>query len=70
LISPSAFILGYKAYYLPDKYIKMIEEKINQVRFTKTAKLKVLKSPFKDKSATFGSVCCVLKEIFDGDLLF
>ncbi len=70
LISPSAFILGYKAYYLPNKYIKMIEEKINQVRFTKTAKLKVLKSPFKDKSAIFGGVCCVLKEVFDGDLLF
>lgn len=70
LISPKAFILGYKAYYLPDKYIKMIEERINQLRFTKTAKLKVLKSPFKDKSAIFGSVCCVLKEVFDGDLLF
>jgi hypothetical protein len=37
LISPKAFILGYKAYYLPDKYIKMIEEisseQINNVCF-------------------------------------
>ena len=53
-----------------EEIYRIIEEKINQVRFTKTAKLKVLKSPFKDKSAMFGSVCCVLKEIFDGDLLF
>ncbi len=71
LLRPDSFILGYEGYYLPDKYVNIIENKINSLRFLKQdKKIKVLKATLKADSAIFGSIAVVLREIFKGELLF
>lgn len=71
LLSPEAFILGYGSYHLPDKYIKAIEQKINATKFLKgNSQIKVLKAGCKADSAVYGSIACVLREVFKGKILF
>lgn len=71
LLRPEAFILGYGGYYLPDKYVKLIENKINSLRFLKQDKnIEVSKATLKADSAIFGSIAVVLREVFKGEILF
>jgi len=71
LLRPEAFILGYDGYFLPDKYVNIIEEKINSLRFLKQDKrIKVCKAVLKSNSAIFGSIAIVLREVFKGEILF
>ena len=71
LLSPDTFILGYDGYFLPDKYINIIENKINGLRFLKQDKIiTVRKAALKSESAIFGSIAVVLREVFKGRILF
>lgn len=71
LLSPDAFILGYDGYFLPDKYLNIIENKINGLRFLKQdKKITVTKATLKADSAIFGSIAVVLREVFKGEILF
>ena len=71
LLSPDAFILGYDGYFLPDKYIDIIENKINGLRFLKQdKKITVNKATLKSESAIYGSIAVVLREVFKGKILF
>lgn len=71
LLRPEAFILGYDGYFLPDKYVALIENKINGLRFLKQdKKIEVSKATLKSDSAIFGSIAIVLKEVFKGEILF
>ena len=71
LLRPEAFILGYDGYFLPDKYVEIIENKINSLRFLKQdKKIEVSKATLKSDSAIFGSIAVVLREVFKGEILF
>lgn len=71
LLNPEAFVLGYDGYYLPDCYIELIEQNINNTKFIDDGrKIRVEKAFFKADSAIYGSICCVLREIFKGEILF
>ena len=71
LLRPEAFILGYDGYFLPNKYVDIIENKINSLRFLKQdKKITVCKAALKADSAIFGSIAVVLKEVFKGEILF
>ncbi len=71
LLGPQAFILGHEAFYFPDKYVKLMEQAVNRVNFLgRKQEISVLKSSFSNKAAMYGSICCVLREIFGGRFLF
>ena len=71
LLRPEAFIIGYDGYYLPDKYLNIIEQNINNVRFLKEGeKIKVYKAHHRSESAIYGSIATVLNEVFSGRILF
>ena len=71
ILRPEAFILGYDGYFLPNKYVNIIEDKINSIRFLKQDKrISVFKARLKANSAIFGSIAVVLREIFKGEILF
>lgn len=71
LLGPEAFILGHEAFYFPDRYLSLMEQTVNRVNFLgRENPILVLKSRFSNQAAVYGSICCVLREIFSGRLLF
>ena len=71
LLKPEAIIIGHEGFFLPHKYLKQIEKKINSTMFRSISQgVVVEKAGFGEKSAVYGSICCVLREIFEGRLLF
>lgn len=71
LLGPEAFILGHEAYYIPDRHLALMEQTVNRVNFLgRENPIVVLKSSFSNQAAVYGSICCVLREVFAGRLLF
>ena len=71
LVNPKAFIIGHNGYYIPEQYIKAMEQRVNQIKFMRnTSPIEVKKSFLTDRAAVYGSFCCVLREVFAGNILF
>lgn len=71
LLRPEAFIIGYDGYFIPDKYLNYVEQYLNKLRFLKQGSpIAVHKAFFHSESAVYGSIACVLREIFNGEILF
>lgn len=71
LLNPQAIIMGHESVYLPDHYIKLLEENINQYKLSgKHNHVNVIKPYFGHKAQLIGSGCCVINHVFNGKILF
>lgn len=54
---------------LPQKYISQMEEYVNKHIFAaKVNKVKIERAYFGEDSPLYGGVCCVLNQLFNGDI--
>lgn len=70
ILNPDLIILGHDSVWWPDKYLKMIEDTVNDRKFSnKQVKTKVKRAYFSEKTAVMGAACNVLSKYFTGELL-
>lgn len=70
LLNPQAIIIGHDGYYLPEKYLKRIERKINQNKLVQDAGyIRVIKSGFASQAQVIGCTCSLLERVFQGDFV-
>lgn len=70
MLNPQAILIGHDGALLPNKYIKMLEQEVNTRKVSREYfKIPVSKPYYGTLSPLFGSVCCVLTHIFDGDAI-
>lgn len=68
LLNCEAIIIGHEGYFLPDRYIEYLEKNINAAKISKDVHVGVMKTAFEQRTPLYGSICCVLKDIFTGDI--
>lgn len=67
ILSPDYIVVGHEGTYLPNELLKKLEEIINgQMLAAGHFSVKVFPAFFKERSPLLGSICLVLKELFDG----
>jgi N-acetylglucosamine repressor len=68
LLDPQAILIGHEGFYLPKKYLKLLERQVNQkIAARDYRQIRVDYSAFHEKAALYGSVCRVLNELFLGN---
>lgn len=67
LLNSQAVIIGGEGYYLPEAYVRYTEKLINEMKYS-PMEIRVLKTAFGLNTSLYGSVCCVLNQIFAGNL--
>ena len=71
ILNSELLILGNDAVYWDDRYVRQMEELINERRFVEWSDpVEVRKALYRQDSILLGSACGVLEQIFDGHLLF
>lgn len=69
LYNVKTVIIGHDGYWIPNKYINMLEEHINSNKLMKEYyHVFVKKSSYKDETQIIGCACGLLKKIFDGEI--
>ena len=69
LFNPQKILLGHEGGMLPQKYISQMEEYVNKHIFAaKVNKVKIERAYFGEDSPLYGGVCCVLNQLFNGDI--
>ena len=68
LLNSQAIIIGSEGYYLPEIYIKYMEKVINEMKYSPMENVEVIKTAFALNTSIYGSVCCVLNQVFSGNL--
>ena len=68
LLNCQAVIIGNEGLYLPEVYIRHMEKLINEMKYSTMENIRVLKTAFDLNTSLYGSVCCVLHEVFEGNL--
>lgn len=69
LLNPAAVFIGHQGYYIPDQYIRYLEEKINAQKLVSSyCYVKVLKSYFREETHIRACGCSLLLRIFEGEL--
>lgn len=67
IFHPEAIIIGNEGYYFPSKYLRVIEDGINERRIYKNNKeVTVLKSAFEDEAQSLGAATLVVDAAFKG----
>lgn len=67
LLDPQAILIGHEGYYLPRKYLRLLEKQVNQkIAARDYRQIQVDYSAFRERAALYGSVCRVLNELFQG----
>ena len=70
LLNLDVVLLGYDGVYLPEKYVKRLEDRINEYKFEKDrSRTAVRKAYFGEDSQLLGAVCNVLNCVFEGKIL-
>lgn len=70
ILNPDLIILGHDSVWWPDKYLEMIENTINERKFSnKQVRTKVKRAYFYEQTAVMGAACNILSKYFDGELL-
>ncbi|MGN0363936.1 MAG: hypothetical protein ACI4ET_14010, partial [Bilifractor sp.] len=70
ILNLDRIILGYDAVYLPDHYVALIEQTVNQHRFENfKQKLIIVKAAKGVDAQLYGAACVALNAIFRGKLL-
>ena len=68
LLNSQAIIIGNEGCYLPERYTKYMEKLINEMKYAPMENVRVLKTAFPLNTSIYGSVCCVLNEVFTGNM--
>ena len=69
LFNPQKILLGHEGGMLPQKCISQMEEYVNgHILAAKVNKIKIERSYFGGDAPLYGSVCCVLDKLFNGDI--
>lgn len=70
LLNLELILLGYDGVYLPERYVRQLEDRINMIKFAKYGKrTEVKKAYFLQDAQLLGAVCNVFQEIYEGRLL-
>lgn len=68
MFNPQKVIIGHEGYWIPDRFIKVLDEKINTKKLSGSYRtVLVEKSYFEDTSHVRGCTCSVLSRLFDGE---
>lgn len=69
LLDPECIVIGHQGVYFPDEFLELMEEEINRHILAKGyTHVRVVKSSFETDAPLYGSVCCVLNQVFCGEL--
>lgn len=69
LFNPQKILLGHEGGMLPQKCISQMEEFVNShILAAKVNKIKIERAYFGGDAPLYGSVCCVLDKLFNGDI--
>ena len=67
LLDPQCILIGHEGAYLPDMYVKLLEQQINQTMLSSGYRhVLVAKSIFESRAPLVGSVCCIFQKLFFG----
>lgn len=70
ILNPELIIIGHNGVWWPEKYLHMIEEKINEQKFSnRQGRIRVEKAYYLERTAVLGGVCNILERYFQGELL-
>ena len=69
MLNPQAIIVGHDGAFLPEYCLRNLEDLINRQKLAGGMPVKVLRPELGPKSQAFSSACCLLTEIFEGQLL-
>ncbi len=70
LLNLDLILLGYDGVHLPEKYVKRLDDRINEYKFAKDrSRTQVKKAYFREDSQLLGAVCNVLSNVYEGKLL-
>jgi predicted NBD/HSP70 family sugar kinase len=70
MLNPQAIFIGHEGTFLPDCYLDLLRNEVNQKKFSPTyLKVQVEKSPFGFYAPLYGSVCIVLDRLFESGKL-
>ncbi|MGF7018468.1 putative NBD/HSP70 family sugar kinase [Lachnospiraceae bacterium PF1-21] len=71
LLNPEAIIIGHEGYFLPKRYLKKLEEIVNQRKISGNYRyVTVLKSAFANQAHIIGCPCTIIEKVFSGRLNF
>lgn len=66
-LNPQKIIIGHEGYWIPDKYISLAEQLVNERHIErKYRRIQIVKSGFKDEATVYGCTGALLTAIFDG----
>lgn len=69
LLNPQCIIIGHEGYYLPEECLEKVEGFVNShILAASHTKVRVIHSCFGEDAPLVGGACCLLKELFDGEL--
>lgn len=69
LFNPQKIFFGHEGAFIPVKYLNFIEEFVNQRIFaSRVNKVRVERAHFGAEAPLYGSVCCVLDKLFNGEI--
>ena len=68
LLNCQAIIIGSEGCYLPETHIRYMEKLVNEMKYSPMENVRVMKTAFSLNTSIYGSVCCVLNQIFTGSL--
>ncbi len=69
ILNSEAVIIGHEGALIPEPYFSFLRDELSRTQGFAGHRVEVLRTAFEDRTALYGSVCCVLKQIFDGKLL-
>lgn len=70
LLNLDVILLGYDSVHLPEKYVKKLEDRINENKFARDRnRTEVNRAYFGEDAQLLGAVCDVLNSIYEGKLL-
>ena len=69
LLDPKCVIIGHEGAFLPDRYLAMLEEKVNSgILAAQYKTVKVMRSTFFDRAPHLGSACLLFDRLFNGEM--
>lgn len=69
ILHPVSVILGDRGAYIPEKYLKYLEDQINSHKFVQGyTSIRVKHSRYKADVRVFGAACNVIMDLFTGDI--
>ncbi len=70
ILNPELIIIGHNGVWWPEKYLRIIEKKVNERKFSnRQVSTKVVKAGYLERTAVLGGACNAIQQYFQGELL-